>query len=252
MSKIILVTGVSRGIGRAIVEKICATSDAVVLGIARSGAPLQELKTKYGEKFEYIVGDITDDAVIEKSLSLVTSKYGRLDAVIANAGVLDPVQDVNCIDVSEWKRLFDVNFFSVVTLVSNSLPLLKASQGNVIFVSSGASVTAYPSWGAYGSSKAALNHFAATIAADEPSVRAISVAPGVVDTQMQHDIRNKFSSSMVPSTLERFVNLDKNDQLLAPEVPATVYVNLALKGIPENVNGKYLRYDNNLIADYAT
>lgn len=144
MSKVFLVTGVSRGIGSSIVEKLCSIETTkIVIGIARSKDKLEELKTQYSGKFNYICGDVSDEETITEAVNFIESKYKRLDGIVANAGVLDPVEDVNNIHISKWKQLFDINFFSVVSLVGHALPLLKQSNGNIVLVSSGASTKSY-------------------------------------------------------------------------------------------------------------
>ena len=70
-------------------------------------------------------------------------------------------------------------------------------------------------------------------------VQAISIAPGVVDTEMQTDIREKFGKNMTPEGLQRFVDLHENRQLASPEEPGTVYAKLALQGWSEDLNGKF-------------
>lgn len=252
MSKVILVTGVSRGIGRSIVEKILEErKDAVVYGIARSESPLKEMKQKYGNRFFYVTGDITNTAVLKQLVNDAIQAHGRIDSVIANAGVLEPVQHVNDINVNEWKKLYDVNFFSIVSLVSIALPYLKKTHGSIIFVSSDASDTYFNCWGAYGSSKAALNHFAMTIANEEKEVKSIAIAPGIVDTQMQVEIReNVGPKSMSAEALKLFTGLKENDQLLDSSVPAAVYATMALKGIPNDLNGKYLSFDNASLQEF--
>lgn len=246
MSKVVLVTGVSRGIGRAIVDELLKPgNDAVVYGIARSEEPLKELKATYPDTFSYVTGDINDPSSLEKLVHDAVKVHGKIDSVIANAGVLDPVQDVNHLDANAWKKLFNVNFFSIVSLASIAMPHLSKAHGSLILVSSGASVKSYYGWGAYGASKAAVNHFAMTVAQESSTVKAIAVAPGVVDTQMQVDIRDVFGpNSMPPEALKRFTDLKKNNELLHPSVPAAVYARLALKGIPNTLNGVYVRYND--------
>ncbi|EDO15829.1 hypothetical protein Kpol_1057p17 [Vanderwaltozyma polyspora DSM 70294] len=249
--RVILVTGVSRGIGRAIVDVLMKDSDAVVYGISQSEGALVKMKSQFGSRFDYVVGDVSKEENIKQLVDRAIGKHGRLDSVIANAGVLAPVQDVNHIAVDEWKRLFDVNFFSIVSLVKLTIDYISKTNGNYIFVSSGASVKSYYAWGAYGASKAALNHFTMTIASEEEKVKAIAVAPGVVDTQMQVDIREKFGpESMTPEALKRFTDLKENDQLVPSIVPATIYANLALKGIPQELNGQYLRYNDEKLKEF--
>ncbi|SCU88547.1 LAME_0E00298g1_1 [Lachancea meyersii CBS 8951] len=251
MSKTVLVTGVSKGIGRAIVEQLLNSDEKVkVIGIARSLNDLKEMQIKLGPRFEYLCADVTDEQAVSDFL---TSKASVVDAIIANAGTLSPVQSVNEADISQWKRLFDINFFSVVSLVTRLLPQLrKSSQGDVILVSSGASVKPYYAWGAYGASKAALNHFATTLASEEANVQAVAIAPGVVDTQMQTEIRDSLGpANMTREALKRFTDLHEKGELLSPKVPATIYANLALKGIRAEINGKYLRYNDAQLTEYS-
>ncbi|CAI4065653.1 hypothetical protein SUVZ_09G1920 [Saccharomyces uvarum] len=252
MGKVILVTGVSRGIGKSIVDILFSLDkDTVVYGVARSEAPLKKLKETYGDRFFYVVGDITNDSVLNQLVSDAVKGHGKVDSLVANAGVLEPVQNVNDVDVNAWKKLYDVNFFSIVSLVCIALPELKKTNGNVVFVSSDASDMYFSSWGAYGSSKAALNHFAMTLANEEKQVKAIAVAPGIVDTEMQVNIReNVGPSSMSAEQLEMFKGLKENNQLLDSTVPATVYAKLALNGIPEGVNGQYLSYNAPVLKDF--
>lgn len=246
MVKVILVTGASRGIGKSIVEKIFQLEkDVVVYCVARSRSPLEELKQKYGDRLFFVVGDITNDAILKQLVGDAVKGHGKIDSLIANAGVLEPVQHVNDIVVDEWKTLYNINFFSIVSLVSIALPYLKESNGNILFVSSDASDTYFNCWGAYGSSKAALNHFAMTIANEEKAVKALAIAPGIVDTQMQVEIReNVGPKSMSAEALKLFTGLKEGNKLLDSSVPATVYAKLALYGIPNAVNGKYLSYDD--------
>ncbi|CAR27523.1 ZYRO0D00506p [Zygosaccharomyces rouxii] len=246
MVKSVIVTGVSRGIGKSLVEEILDDREsAIVTGIARSESSLKSLKEQFGDKFFYVVGDVTDKNAASALVQEALNKTGKIDSVVANAGVLEPVQNVQRADVDDWKKLFDVNFFSVVTLATLAMPHLIKSQGNLVFVSSGASTKCYSGWGAYGASKAALNHLALTISKECDGVKAISVAPGVVDTQMQVEIREKFGpTGMTPESLKRFNDLKANGDLLDVKVPARVYAKLALQGIPNELNGEYLRYND--------
>lgn len=186
-------------------------------------------------------------------MSTAISKFGKLDAVIANAGILDPVGPIKDAKIEEWKRLYDINVFSVVDLVTKAIPeLRKSGGGRIIAVLSGASTTSYDGWSAYGSSKAALNHVFQSIAEEEKEfgIRSISVAPGVVDTSMQSDIRNVFSKNMKAEAAQRFTDLHKDGKLLPPQVPGHVYARLALDGWSDELNGKYLRYNDEKLSSY--
>lgn len=221
------------------------------MAVARSRLALDELKAKYGERVAIVVGDVADASVAAEAVSTAVQTFGGIDSVVANAGVLDPVNPVAKANVEKWKMLFDINFFSVVELVKQALPHLKKTHGKVVAVSSGASTKPYYGWGAYGASKAALNHFVQLLAAENSDISAISVAPGVVATEMQKDIREKFGGNMTPESLQRFVDLHEKGELLPPEVPAHVYVNLALRGWPELLNGQYHRVGASSMEEYA-
>lgn len=246
MVKSVIVTGVSKGIGRSIVEQILTNDVAtVVTGIARSEGSLKSLKDQFRDRFFYVTGDVTDRNAIDSLVQEALDRTGRIDSVVANAGVLEPVQNIQKADVDGWKRLFDINFFSVVTLSVATIPHLIKTQGNLIFVSSDACDMWFSGWGAYGASKAALNHLALTISNESDGVKAIAVAPGIVDTGMQVDIRDRFSNSgMTPETAKFFKDLKTNGALLDVKVPASVYSKLAVQGIPEELNGKYVSYDD--------
>ena len=122
-----------------------------------------------------------------------------------------------------------------------ALPALRKTNGRVIFTSSGAAINAYTGWGAYGATKAALNHLALTLGAEEPDVTTISIRPGVVDTEMQRDIREVHSLSMQEKDVARFHQLHRDGSLLRPEQPGHVIAKLALDG-PKELSGKFLRY----------
>jgi len=106
--------------------------------------------------------------------------------------------------------------------VQGALPSLRESKGRIVIVSSGAAINAYSTWGSYGSSKAAVNHLVATLANEEQTVTAISIRPGVVDTEMQQDIREKHHSVMDEEDRKKFLELKAEGKLLRPEQPGNV------------------------------
>lgn len=86
--------------------------------LARSAEPLQALKTQYPHNVEYIAGDLADHSLGEKAVALAQSRFGRLDGLVLNHGVLGQVSTVDKADVEQWKTGFEVNFFSLVSFVS--------------------------------------------------------------------------------------------------------------------------------------
>lgn len=123
--------------------------------------------------------------------------------------------------------------------IKPALPALRKSQGRIVFTSSGASVRAYAGWGAYGSSKAAINHLTLTLAAEEPDVTSVAIRPGVVDTDMQKEVRGH-AHIMDAQDTEKFKTLHETGKSLRPEQPGSVIARLAVSAEKE-FSGKVLR-----------
>ena len=162
--------------------------------------------------------------------------------------------------VEEWKKLYDANFFSALALVSwrwkviwkracanalhktkEAIPHVRASKGRMVFISSGAATAAYTSWGAYGSSKAALNSLVRHVAVEEPDITAIAISPGRVDTDMQKELREK-GTEMSKNDYDTFKTAFDEGKLIKPEQTGRVIANLSLGAKPE-LSGKYFKWD---------
>jgi len=120
-----------------------------------------------------------------------------------------------------------------------ALPELRKSRGRIIFTSSGAATGAYSAWGAYGGSKAAMNHLAMTLAVEEPQVISVSIRPGTVDTEMQRELREVHHTAMDKKDAEKFAGLKSSGSLLRPDQPGHVIAKLALDASPE-LSGKFI------------
>ncbi|KAM0806043.1 hypothetical protein BDR22DRAFT_816903 [Usnea florida] len=240
MAKTIIVTGASKGIGAAMAEFLLKRSHNVVL-IARTEQPLQELRTKYPDQVLVLAGDLADRSLAQEAVDGAVSKFKALDGLIINHGMMEPVTKIENSDIGDWKKLFDVNFFSAVAFrqAKAAVPALRESNGGVIFTSSGVSTGAYSSWGAYGASKAALNHFARQLAVEEPKITAIAIRPGVVDTDMQRQIREVHSAVMAAKDNDKFLGLHQADKLLRPDQPGHVMAKMILD-LPKELSGKYV------------
>lgn len=116
MSKVVIVTGASRGIGLAIVDHLLRHSHKVVL-VARSAGPLGALKLKFPAQVAVATTDATDYEALGGVVDLAVSTFGRLDSVIINHGMLEPIQRLADADLDAWKRIYDVNVFSALALV---------------------------------------------------------------------------------------------------------------------------------------
>ncbi|KAK4145378.1 uncharacterized protein C8A04DRAFT_10755 [Dichotomopilus funicola] len=264
VSKVIIVTGASRGIGLAVTQSLLDASHKVVL-VSRSTEQLEKLKERFPSQVAYLGADltVTDTAHRVKELAILT--FGQIDGVVINHGVLSPMTRIENASIEEWKKLYDANFFSALALVSpgklgirnrlltldkvkETIPHLRASKGRIVFISSGAATGAYTSWGAYGSSKAALNSLAKHVAVEEPDITSVAISPGRVDTDMQKELREK-GTEMRKTDYETFKVDFEQGRLIKPELTGGIVARLSLGAKPE-LSGKYLKWDAPELAEY--
>lgn len=140
---------------------------------------------------------------------------------------------------------------SLIITLQAALPHLRASPtgcGKAVFVSSGAAASGRASWGAYNASKAAMGGVARTLATEEPNVASWAVQPGVVDTDMQRDIREKGKAHMGEEEHSKFTQLHSTGKLLPAEQPGHVLAALAVMGTrskPANwgSQGAFVKWD---------
>ncbi|KAL2183412.1 NAD(P)-binding protein [Thermothelomyces heterothallicus CBS 203.75] len=246
-SKVVIVTGASRGIGLAVARSLLASSQKVVL-VSRSADQLQQLKDRFPSQVAFLAADMTAADTARRVTELATLTFGRIDGVVVNHGVLSPMTRIENASIEEWKKLYDVNFFSALALTKQAIPHLRASKGRIVFVSSGAATGAYTAWGAYGSSKAALNSLAKHVAVEEPDITAVAISPGRVDTDMQKELREK-GSEMSKKDYDTFMADFEEGRLNKPELPGGVIAKLSLDAKPE-LSGKYFKWDASDLVEY--
>jgi NAD(P)-dependent dehydrogenase (short-subunit alcohol dehydrogenase family) len=122
-----------------------------------------------------------------------------------------------------------------------AIPQLRLTRGRIVFTSSGAATSGTTGWGFYGASKAALNHLNMTIAKEEQDIVTVAIRPGMVDTQMQEDLRSYHTETLGPKEAERFIEAHKQGKLLRPEQPGYVIAKLIL-GATRDLSGKFMTY----------
>jgi NAD(P)-dependent dehydrogenase (short-subunit alcohol dehydrogenase family) len=179
-----LITGGSRGFGLEVAKDLAGAGWQVVVD-GRDEEVLAAAATAIGPSARAIAGSITD-AGHRASLVAATAALGGLDLVVLNAGTLgpSPLPRVADIDLDALDDVFAVNAVAQVGLVQAALPQLRASGGTVVAVTSDAAAEAYEGWGGYGASKAALEHLAAVLAEEEPSITVHRLDPGDMRTEM--------------------------------------------------------------------
>jgi NAD(P)-dependent dehydrogenase (short-subunit alcohol dehydrogenase family) len=180
MTQVAIVTGVTEGFGAAVAAALIADGSHVV-GDARS----QLSSNTAGLTF--VQGDICDETHLEK-LVATASRIGSIQLLVNNAGALgpSPLPTLAQIDASALDALFRVNVNAQLRLIQICLPLMRAGAA-IVNVSSDAAVEAYEGWGAYGATKAALDHVTAVLAVEQPGLRVYSFDPGDMRTRMHQE-----------------------------------------------------------------
>jgi NADP-dependent 3-hydroxy acid dehydrogenase YdfG len=183
-----LVTGASRGIGRAIAIALAPTHE--IIAGARSREALDPLVAEVPGVRPWVV-DLADPDALETALGDLPD----VDVVVHSAGAYSrgPVESLG---PDEWRRLFQLNVFSAVRLVQHSLPALRRVRGSIVLLNSGAGLFAYPSGSLYSATKHALKAFADTVRIEEAEngVRVTSVHPGRVATDLMRESIERFES----------------------------------------------------------
>jgi NAD(P)-dependent dehydrogenase (short-subunit alcohol dehydrogenase family) len=183
----VLITGASRGLGRALAVGLARADFALIID-ARDAAALAAVAREVraaGAAVTAIAGDVTDPAH-RAALAQAAEAAGRLDVLVNNAGTLgvSPLPALADYPPDELRAAFEVNVIAPVALTQLLLPLLRASGGAVLNITSDAAVEAYAGWGGYGAAKAALEQASNVLAAEETGLRVWWADPGDLRTDM--------------------------------------------------------------------
>jgi NAD(P)-dependent dehydrogenase (short-subunit alcohol dehydrogenase family) len=186
-----LITGASRGLGRALAEQLAARGARVAL-VAREAGPLRDVVEAIrgrGGDAHAIAGDISDRSAIHRIAGQAQGLVGEVAIAIHNASTLGPTPlrlllDTECEDLAAVLETNLVGPFRLTKVLAGAMAIRGA--GTIVHISSDAAVEPYPRWGAYGVSKAAQDHLSRILAAelDGTGVRILAVDPGEMDTVM--------------------------------------------------------------------
>lgn len=215
MSALVIVTGGSGGLGRALLDQ--APADAHLVDVSRRGPDRDDV--------EHVAADLADPAAWAEVGDRLARRIAAADVdrvtIIHNAGALTPIGYAGEVDADAYTRLVLLDVAAPAVLGHHLLAALgahPAGRRELVQISSGAARTAYPGWSAYGAGKAAIDQWVRTVAAeqaDRGGVRVLAIAPGVVATDMQATIRD------VPERdfpqVERFRQLHADGQLVDPD-----------------------------------
>jgi NAD(P)-dependent dehydrogenase (short-subunit alcohol dehydrogenase family) len=204
MQRIVLVTGASRGIGRAAARAIAKTG-AHVIAVARTVGGLEELddeiKKDGGDGATLVPMDLRNFDGLDQLGASIHERWGRLDGLFGNAGSLGELSPITHLAPKMWQEALDVNVTANWRLIRSLDPLLKKSEaGRAVFMTSGAARKHTPFWGSYAVTKAALESLVLTYAAEceGSNVKANLFSPGPLRTRM----RARAMPGEDPNTLE--------------------------------------------------
>ena len=220
--KVALVTGASRGLGRAMALAL-AKQGAHIIATARTQGGLEELDDEIksaGSSATLVPMDIMDYPAIDRLGAAIFERWKKLDILIGNAGLLGKLTPLPHIEPKSWDDVMAVNVTSNYRLIRSMDPLLRmAPHGRAIFVTSGLAQKCWPYWGSYSITKAALEAMVKVYAAEmeTTSVRANCFSPGPTRTKMRATampgedpmsipMANEVAAQIVPMCLDNFTD----------------------------------------------
>ena len=245
-NQVAIVTGAGRGIGRAAAHSL-ANAGAAVVVVARSEDEItgvaDEIKLNGGQALA-IATDVSEAAQVDHLLVLTLRAFGRVDILVNNAAVVEPVGKAWEVSPAAWQQLMQINVIGPYLCARAVLPhMLDRGSGRIINVSSGAAAHNIKGLSAYNASKAALERFSGTLAAEVSGsgVAVTVLRPGVADTPMQTTLRTS-PGRRLPQ-VAAWEALHTNGQLRPPSEPAQAILWLAGPAA-QDTNGQIFSIDD--------
>lgn len=211
--KSIMITGASRGIGAAAAREFAAAGANVVL-VARSEDAVADLAGEIGPSALAVPCDVSRYWEVDAAVQAALKTFGRLDVLINNAGVIEPISPLLDSDPESWGHSVDINLKGVYNGMRAAMPvMIDAGGGTILSVSSGAAHGPVEGWSHYCAAKAGAAMLTRCVdkEARAQGIRALGLSPGTVATQMQREIK---ASGINPVS-----KLDWSDHI-PPEWPA--------------------------------
>ncbi len=189
--KTVVVTGASRGIGEA-AARAFADRGANVALLARSTREIERIAVEIGASALAVPCDVAEWGQVDKAIKRVLNAYGRVDVLVNNAGIIEPISALATSDPAGWGKVIDVNLKGVYHMARAVLPhMKKAREGTILTISSGAAHHPMEGWAHYCASKAGVHMLNKCLHKEEAGrgIRAIGLSPGTVATEMQREIK---------------------------------------------------------------
>lgn len=185
MSKIILITGVSRGLGRVLTDNFINLGYTII-GCARSDEAIANLQKKYGKPHDFQVVDVANNQLVETWIKGILNNYQSPDIVINNAATINPLAPLWEVPTVEFDRVIDVNIKGVANVIRHLVPaMIESGRGIIINLSSGWGRSTSPQVAPYCTSKWAIEGLTQALAQElPPGLAAIPMSPGIIHTDM--------------------------------------------------------------------
>jgi len=189
--KVVVITGAGRGIGAAAARHFSThAARTVLLNRPRSGRPADADAPQAGLE---LACDVSDPDSVAAALEVVAARFGRVDVLVNNAGIIEPIARLADSDPQHWSQAIATNLTGAYLVARGVIPLMSAAGGGTIVnISSGAASSALEGWSHYCASKAGLRALTACLDLElrDSGIRAIGLSPGTVATDMQVAIRS--------------------------------------------------------------
>lgn len=236
----LILTGTSRGIGRALALELARAGANLVLN-ARSEEALEQVTREVqglGVQARAVVGDAAQDATAQFAVK-AAKVIGGFAGFIHNAGVLHPGPRLWELSEAEFDQVFATHVKAGFLLAKYAFPnLRRQGSGIAVFVGSGAAHHPRVGWGAYGAAKAAEHYLAFNLAQEAPEITTLVYSPGTVDTEMQRQGR-----AAKGEIAQMFQEFQREGRLIQPEETAAALVRI-LAGEPRRFHGKIATYND--------
>ncbi|MGI9116151.1 MAG: SDR family oxidoreductase [Gaiellales bacterium] len=190
MSPLLVVSGASRGIGRAIAERALQRG-LTVAALARTEADLASLAALAPDRVESIAADVRDRSAVLAGVGAAIARFGEPTLVVAAAGTLGPIDRPWRLAGEELDEALSVTVTGTANLAAATVPaMLAAGRGTFVAVSASSAQRVFPGWAAYGAAKAGLDAYVRYLAEESgDALTAFSFVPGLTDTAMQETLR---------------------------------------------------------------
>lgn len=199
--KVILLTGASSGIGEGIARYLAEQGHKLVLGARRTDrlANLCDELRREGASIDFLSTDVTQRSDTQKLADFALDKYGRIDVMINNAGVM-PLSPMSSMKVEEWDLMLDVNVRGVLYGIAAVLPTMQAQRmGHIINIASVGALTVSPTAAVYCATKYAVRAISDGLRQESRELRVTVINPGVVESELAESISDSVAREAMKS-----------------------------------------------------